>query len=70
VLEKMSESGFSGLDLVSRTRTDDEVMGDDVRIIERNRDDFKTVFQDFDFVVIRKDIGTLEHGSQGEEKNE
>ncbi len=68
MFEKMSKSGFSGFNLISRAGTDDEVMGNDVRIVKGNRDNFQPVIQHFDLVVVGENFRALEHRGNTQKK--
>jgi hypothetical protein len=68
VFEEMGKPGFSRLDFIPRPGADDCVVRNDVRIVERNGDDFKPVFQLLDLVVIRKDLRAVESRGYAKEK--
>ena len=73
VLEEMGEPRFPGLDLVAGARPDDGVIGDDVRVAERDGDDLEPVLQLLDLVVVGKDLRRLALGrtrERGEEPDE
>jgi hypothetical protein len=59
VLKEVSESRLPRFDLVPGARADNQVIGNNIGIIEGNGYDFESVFQLFDFVLIRKNIGTV-----------